>query len=114
MRIKSVLLVGALGASVAGCEGFKEAMSAHQDVVARAGSQELSATRLGDLLGQSQFQVTKTSGAELLRAGARDHVLMGAHRLLEPVAGGERGAGGAEREYELDTQRKLPPEGWLQ
>jgi peptidyl-prolyl cis-trans isomerase D len=57
MKIRATVVLSA--ALLAGCEGFKEAMSAHQDVVARAGSQELSTTRLGDLIGQSQFPVTK-------------------------------------------------------
>jgi hypothetical protein len=42
----------ALAAAVllAGCDGFKEAMTAHADVAAHAGSQELSVNRLGDML----------------------------------------------------------------
>lgn len=40
-----------------GCEGFKEAMTAHVDVVARVGSQELSVTRLADLLGKSRAPI---------------------------------------------------------
>src|SRR5688500_6705485 len=45
----------ALGATVllAGCEGFKEAMTAHVDTVARAGSQELSVTRLAQMMGST-------------------------------------------------------------
>jgi len=35
----------------------KDALTAHVDVVARAGSQELSVTRLGDLLGKSTINV---------------------------------------------------------
>jgi peptidyl-prolyl cis-trans isomerase D len=58
MKIRATLVLTA-ATLLAGCDGFKEAMSAHQDVVARAGSQELSATRLGDLIGQSQFPVSK-------------------------------------------------------
>ena len=58
MKIRATLAVTA-ATLLAGCDGFKEAMSAHQDVVARAGSQELSATRLGDMIGQSQFPVSK-------------------------------------------------------
>ena len=37
--------------SLAACDGFKEAMTAHVDVVARAGSQELSVTRLAEMMG---------------------------------------------------------------
>ena len=46
---KQALVLGALVA-LAACDGFKEAMTAHVDVVARAGSQELSVNRLADLL----------------------------------------------------------------
>src|SRR5581483_5420760 len=35
----------------------KDALTAHVDVVARAGSQELSVNRLGDLLGNAKIQV---------------------------------------------------------
>ena len=42
------------------CEGLKEALTAHVDVAARAGSQELSVTRLGDLLGGAKIQVPVT------------------------------------------------------
>lgn len=37
-----------------GCKGFKEAMTAHVDVVASAGSQELSVDRLDSLLAQAK------------------------------------------------------------
>src|SRR5829696_2842709 len=40
--------------SLAACDGLKEAFTAHVDVVAKAGSQELSVERLGTMLGQSQ------------------------------------------------------------
>ena len=39
--------------TLAGCDGFKEAMTAHVDVAARAGSQELSVTRLAEMMGSS-------------------------------------------------------------
>jgi peptidyl-prolyl cis-trans isomerase D len=48
-RILAASLVALLG--VTACEGFKEAMTAHVDVVARAGSQELTVKRLSELLG---------------------------------------------------------------
>ena len=37
--------------TLAGCDGFKEAMTAHVDVAARAGSQELSVSRLAEMMG---------------------------------------------------------------
>jgi hypothetical protein len=47
-------------AFVAGCDGLKEAFTAHVDVAARAGSQELSVTRLAELLGGSRLGVPVT------------------------------------------------------
>ena len=41
------------------CDGFKEAMTAHVDVAARAGSQELSVTRLAELLGASKVPLRR-------------------------------------------------------
>ena len=51
---RSLALALSLVVPVAACDGFKEAMSSHVDVVATAGGQELSVTRLGELLGQSK------------------------------------------------------------
>jgi peptidyl-prolyl cis-trans isomerase D len=52
------LLVLALGMStLSACDGLKEALTAHVDVAARAGSQELSVTRLSDMLGKATLQV---------------------------------------------------------
>ncbi|HLV25427.1 MAG TPA: peptidylprolyl isomerase [Gemmatimonadales bacterium] len=58
MNRKLVLLAGAvLGLSA--CDGFREAMTAHVDVVARAGSQELSVDRFATLLGSSEIPLDK-------------------------------------------------------
>src|SRR5437763_14760248 len=38
-------------------DGLKEARTAHVDVVAKAGSQELSVNRLGDLLGNAKLNI---------------------------------------------------------
>ena len=56
---RQVILAIAGAAVLAACDGFKEAMSAHQDVVARAGGQELSVTRLSELLGGSKVPLQK-------------------------------------------------------
>ncbi|MDQ3950374.1 MAG: peptidyl-prolyl cis-trans isomerase [Gemmatimonadota bacterium] len=45
---------------VVACDGLKEAFTAHVDVAARAGSQELSVTRLAELLGGSRLGVPVT------------------------------------------------------
>jgi peptidyl-prolyl cis-trans isomerase D len=55
---RTALLVLALSATtLAACKGLGEAFSAHTDVVASAGSQQLSVTRLGDLLGKAKLQI---------------------------------------------------------
>src|SRR5918911_4824540 len=45
--------------TLAACDGFREAMTAHVDVVARAGSEELSVDRLAQLLAQVKVPVTE-------------------------------------------------------
>ncbi len=58
---RNVILATTLAATlgIAACDGFKEALTAHVDVVARAGSQELSVTRLADLLGNAKVPLRK-------------------------------------------------------
>jgi hypothetical protein len=56
----AVLALAASTTFVAGCDGLKEAFTAHVDVAARAGSQELSVTRLAELLGGSRLGVPVT------------------------------------------------------
>jgi hypothetical protein len=55
--ILATTLVATLG--IAACDGFKEALTAHVDVVARAGTQELSVTRLAELLGNAKVPLRK-------------------------------------------------------
>ncbi len=55
--ILATTLVATFG--IAACDGFKEALTAHVDVVARAGTQELSVTRLADLLGNAKVPLRK-------------------------------------------------------
>ena len=45
--------------SLAACDGFREAFTAHVDVAAEVGSQELSVTRLADLLGNSRLPLER-------------------------------------------------------
>jgi hypothetical protein len=56
---RPLVLALAVVVPVAACDGFKEAMTAHVDVAARAGSQELSVTRLGELLGASKIPLRR-------------------------------------------------------
>src|SRR3954469_10022048 len=60
MRFRSIAVVAVACTAVAACSGLKDALTAHVDVVARAGSQELSVTRLSDLLGNAKIQVPVT------------------------------------------------------
>ena len=57
MRIRSLLGLAATGAALVGCQGLKEALTAHTDVAARTVNQELSATRLGALLGTARIGI---------------------------------------------------------
>ncbi len=54
---RSIAICMIVGVLVA-CEGFKQAMGAHADVVAKAGSQELTVDRLSSLLAQAKVPVT--------------------------------------------------------
>ena len=57
--LKARLAAVAALVSLTACEGLKEAMTAHVDVVARAEKQELSVQRLADLMGGSQVPLAK-------------------------------------------------------
>lgn len=61
---KLALIAGAVGV-LAACDGFKEAMTAHVDVVAKAGSQELTVTRLADMLGGASVPLNKQNARAL-------------------------------------------------
>ncbi len=58
-RLRLASLVVVLGLSA--CQGLKDALTAHVDVVARAGSHELSVDRLAALLGPSQIPLTSSN-----------------------------------------------------
>ncbi|MFI5230324.1 MAG: peptidylprolyl isomerase [Gemmatimonadales bacterium] len=60
MRFRPFIGFAAVCTLLAACDGLKEALTAHVDVVARAGSQELTVTRLGDLLGKAKLPVPVT------------------------------------------------------
>ena len=60
MNRSAMLALGAsLALSLAACDGLKEAMTAHVDVAATAGSQELSVTQLAELIGSSQLPLQR-------------------------------------------------------
>ncbi len=57
MKPTSLLVLALTATTLAACDGLSEAFTAHTDVVATAGSQELSVDRLADLLGKSKMQI---------------------------------------------------------
>jgi hypothetical protein len=68
MTRTSLLGLALCATTLAACSGLKDALTAHVDVVARAGSQELSVTRLSDLLGNSKIGVPITKDVATLVA----------------------------------------------
>lgn len=63
MRSRSLLalvVTPSLLLGLAACDGLKEALTAHVDVAAKAANQELSVTRLADLLGNAKVPVPIT------------------------------------------------------
>lgn len=56
MKIRSIALLLA-SAVVTGCDGLREALTAHVDVVAKAEDQELPVERAGNLLGNTTLQI---------------------------------------------------------
>jgi hypothetical protein len=69
IMIKVRLAAIAALVSVTACEGLKEAMTAHVDVVARAEKQELSVQRLADMMGGSQFPLAKLAPSRSRTSG---------------------------------------------
>ena len=60
MKIRNIaVLLGSL-ATLAACQGLRDALTAHVDVAAKASDRELSVTRLSDLLGNSVLQIPVT------------------------------------------------------
>ena len=57
MKIRSLASLALTSITLAACDGMREALTAHVDVVARAEDQELGVNRLGDLLGNAQLQI---------------------------------------------------------
>jgi hypothetical protein len=67
------MIVGVLVA----CEGFKKAMGSHSDIVAKAGSQELTVERLSALLSQAKVPVTSDIARAITNVWV-DYELLGA------------------------------------
>jgi hypothetical protein len=58
MKIRTTALMIGSVAVVSACDSLKEALTAHTDVAARAEDRELSVTRLSDLMGNTQLQIS--------------------------------------------------------
>jgi peptidyl-prolyl cis-trans isomerase D len=56
-RSHSLIAAAGIALTVTACDGLKEAFTAHVDVVARVGSQELSTERLGAMIGNSTIPI---------------------------------------------------------
>jgi peptidyl-prolyl cis-trans isomerase D len=57
MKRTSLAVLALSATTLAACGGLKDALTAHVDVVAKAGSQELSVTRLSSLLGNAKLGI---------------------------------------------------------
>lgn len=68
MKRSSLLVLALSVTTLTACDGLKEAFTAHVDVAAKAGSQELSVTRLGDLIGTATLQIPVTKDVATLIA----------------------------------------------
>lgn len=80
--------------SVTACDGLKEAMTAHVDVVARAESQELTVQRLAELMGGSTVPLSKAVAEQvadvwvnyqLLARAAADNDSLADNELIDKV-----------------------------
>jgi hypothetical protein len=61
--------------SISSCAAFKEAMTSHVDVVARAGSQELTVGRLSEMLGTSEIPLRPDAARTLAQLWVNYHLL---------------------------------------
>lgn len=70
------LVIAGLGATLAltGCDSLRDAMSAHVDVVAKASDQELTITRLANLMGNSQAPIRKDVAHAVVDAWVNYHL----------------------------------------
>lgn len=59
LTISYLLLAVVVSFGLTSCKGLKDAFSAHTSTVARVGDQELSVTRVGNLIGNSKVPVRK-------------------------------------------------------
>lgn len=73
---RTIALAAVAAFSLAACSGLKDALNAHTDWVARAGSAELTVTKLANLLGKSRAPVRKDIAKSIANVWA-DYQLLG-------------------------------------
>lgn len=114
MKKQGLIAVATAVVALAACDGFKEAMTAHVDTVARAGSQELSVTRLSDLLATSKAPLEKQVAKavadiwvdyHLLAQAAVDGDTLNDAKLLESAMWSATADAKAKKWYEQVSKR---------
>ena len=74
--MNQIRVLGIAGLAIlTACDGLKEALTAHVDVVARAGSEELSVQRMAELVGKSQVPVRREVAQSIADAWVNFHLL---------------------------------------
>lgn len=73
---RTIALAAVAAFSLSACSGLKDALSAHTDWVARAGSAELTVVKLANLLGKSRAPVRKDIGKSIANVWV-DYQLLG-------------------------------------
>lgn len=75
--MKKIFATAAIGAALVltGCDSLKDAMSAHEDVVAEAADQELTVTRLANLMGNSKAPLRKDIAQAISDAWVNYHLV---------------------------------------
>jgi peptidyl-prolyl cis-trans isomerase D len=74
---RNIALAAVAAFTLSACSGLKDALNAHTDWVARAGSAELTVTKLGNLLGKSRAPIRKDIGKSIANVWV-DYQLLGA------------------------------------
>jgi len=72
---KTVVAVLTAAFALTACDSLKDAMSAHSSVVAKAGDQELTVTRLATLMGSSQAPLRKDVALAITDAWVNYHLV---------------------------------------
>src|SRR3979409_2756507 len=74
---RNITLAAAAAFTLSACSGLKDALNAHTDWVARAGSAELTVAKLGTLLGKSRAPIRKDIAKSIANVWV-DYQLLGA------------------------------------